>query len=151
MISENIFLRYLCQSLIKPTWYYYTMYISELESDGMDIRDFYNEYDLHDSLLEKVDYNCNKLILTIDFCNWRQKYYCSTESETKLLNLVFYEVKNYSLDAINPSFDSDTILEFRVTNQEEHYGFYIISIVILGNGDIKIIKFESNNITIMAD
>ena len=39
----------------------------------MKIATFIEEYDLHDSLLENISINGEKLVLDIDLCNWRQK------------------------------------------------------------------------------
>lgn len=73
------------------------------------------EYDFHDSLLEDVlydEYN-KKLLLKIDFCNWKQKWYNESEDETSMISLIFSNVFDIVLS--EHRLNSDEIIEFEVS------------------------------------
>ena len=73
------------------------------------------EYDFHDSLLEYILYDeCNKkVLLKIDFCNWKQNWYNESEEETSMISLVF----NNTSELVLPEhrLNSDEIIEFEVS------------------------------------
>lgn len=64
----------------------------------MTIKNFISNYELHDSLLEKVTYNTesSELILSIDFCYWMQENYDNEEPETGMINIIFKNVFEFS-------------------------------------------------------
>ena len=72
-----------------------------------------NEYDFHDSLLERFihDKEHNNIILEIDLCNWKQAWYDEKE-ETSMISLIFENIS----DIIVPEFvlNSDEIIKFEV-------------------------------------
>jgi hypothetical protein len=115
----------------------------------MKIFEFKEQYDLHDSLVEKI-YNSNgKLILDIDLCNWRQKDYKETEDEMKMIRLCFQNVKDYSFDGSSEEVDSDTILKFdSMPNQVYSNNMESVKFVLEGEDSIKIIQFVSGEVDI---
>ena len=54
----------------------------------MKISEFIKAYNLHDSLLEKVEYDSEKKIveIMIDFCYWQQTGYNDNDPETGLIS-----------------------------------------------------------------
>lgn len=56
----------------------------------MTTKEFCNKYNLHDSLLQKIELNHTKKTakLTIDFCYWQQKGYRDEEPETGTVFIV---------------------------------------------------------------
>lgn len=84
----------------------------------MTISKFFNEYNLHDSLLESISYDeAGKTItLEIDFCYWQQKNYTDDMKETGMITLVFSEVDSF--DYIPFSVNSDEIIS--VSNESEN-------------------------------
>lgn len=116
----------------------------------MKISEFKDQYDLHDSLVEKIDNSNGKVILDIDFCNWRQKDYKETDDEMKKIRLCFQNVKDYALDGSSGEVDSDTILEFDSMPQKAYSNdMQSIKIIIEGEDGIKIIQFISDEVDIL--
>lgn len=114
----------------------------------MKIATFIEEYDLHDSLLENISIKGEKLVLDIDLCNWRQKNYSPEEDEMKVIKVTFENVHSYHLDATNDTVDSDSILEIRCTDVDISTTSKDMKIVFEGEGDIKIMTFRSDSVTV---
>lgn len=114
----------------------------------MRIEEFIINHDLHDSLLESVNFLEGKLVLEIELCNWRQKHYNQNEAEMKSIKLVFNNVKRYLLDATQNKFDSDTILEIKCLDCDDENDISLVKIIVEGESDLKIIEFESSNVEI---
>jgi hypothetical protein len=114
----------------------------------LKIETFIEEYDLHDSLIEKIQFNGEKLVLDIDLCNWRQKNYNSDEDEMKEIKVIFENVQSYHLDSTNDAVDSDSILEISCSTVDSSSTSKDIKIVFEGEGDIKIMTFRSENVTV---
>lgn len=72
------------------------------------------KYDFHDSLLEDVFYDSDnkKVLLKIDFCNWKQEWYNECEEETSIISIVFNNVSNVVMPELK--FNSDEIIEFEI-------------------------------------
>lgn len=115
----------------------------------MKIKEFVANYDLHDSLVEKVEHYNEKLIMSIILCNWRQKNYNSLDDEMKPVKLIFNNVTDVVVDPSNVVFDSDTILEFKYSNKKMNSDSVDIELVIEGEGDIKIINFKSDMVEVL--
>ena len=58
--------------------------------------DFTKKYNLHDSLLEKLEISKDNrtVTLTVDFCYWQQNEYTQGEPETGMVKAVFTEVES---------------------------------------------------------
>lgn len=85
----------------------------------MNLKDFYNNYEFHDSLLNKIDFNKENGILTmnIELCNYEQKNYKETDDETSIIDVVFKECKSY--DGLVGELDSYSILETVLNNDDQ--------------------------------
>ena len=66
----------------------------------MTIEQFAERYYLHDSSLEKVDFDVDKkiLALTIEFCFWMQNWYDKSEPSNGLIRATFKDVSIFEYD-----------------------------------------------------
>ncbi|MBQ4404011.1 MAG: hypothetical protein II857_06320 [Selenomonadaceae bacterium] len=66
----------------------------------MTIEQFAERYYLHDSSLEKVDFDADKkiLALTIEFCFWMQNWYDKSEPTNGLIRATFKDVSIFEYD-----------------------------------------------------
>ena len=71
----------------------------------MTITEFEEKYYLHDSTIEKIDYDANnkRLTLTIDFCFWMQIWYDKETPENGLISVTFDNVSYYVYENYDPS------------------------------------------------
>lgn len=71
------------------------------------------KYNLHDSLIEKVNYFNNKkrLEISIKLCNWQQPSYKDSDPEMIEILMVFEEVEMFKLSIDCYEFDSNEILD----------------------------------------
>lgn len=85
----------------------------------MTIKEFIQNYNLHDSLLEEIDYNKKTATvkLYVDFCYWQQDGYTDEMPETGNIVIKFSECTNlhYSPYRIN----SDEISKVVSNNENE--------------------------------
>ena len=91
----------------------------------MNITQFLDQYELHDSLLEFVSYNAEKeeLELKINFCYWMQRNYDSSFPETGLILVKFYGVNKYL--GLTGNTDDFSILELKLDQD----GSIVISVL----------------------
>lgn len=75
------------------------------------------KYDFHDSLIEDIicDNEHNKVILKLDFCNWKQTWYNESDEETKTLTLTFENVSNVVMPEL--SLNDDEIIEIEISSE----------------------------------
>ena len=115
----------------------------------MNIIEFTQKYNLHDSLLEKIIVNADTkaIILHVDFCYWLQDSYKDGSPETGMIKITF---NNATFDEYKPlQLNSNSILqsaanssnEFLLTIEEKHTGCLQLKILAesvtvnkLGNG-----------------
>lgn len=111
----------------------------------MNLNDFVNEYNLHDSLLEKIEFDSisKKLILEIDFCFWSQASYKEGEKENGIIQLCFSNVNNFTSEISEP--DSDSILEFNCTSNN-----HVKITVETDDGDVLSGSFESDSVDVIV-
>ena len=71
----------------------------------MTLQEFRRQYYLHDSSIEKIDFDAeNKtLTLTIEFCFWMQLWYDKTTPKNGLIAVTFENVSHYSYEGYDPS------------------------------------------------
>ena len=83
-------------------------------SDWLLVQELLNKYNFHDSNIMKLLHEENNLILSIDFCRWKQKDCKIGEDETKEISLKFEQVSDYiwNSDKSEKEIDYDTILSF---------------------------------------
>jgi hypothetical protein len=74
------------------------------------ITNFLKKYNLHDSLLEKIDVYPEQqtLVLTVDYCYWQQNEYRDGEAETGIVIITFSGVKEFFCD--DHEINSDEII-----------------------------------------
>ena len=72
---------------------------------NLTLAEFAGRYYLHDSSIEKIDFDAaNKtLTLTIDFCFWMQNWYDKTTPTNGLIAVTFDNVAHYSYEGYDPS------------------------------------------------
>ena len=78
----------------------------------MTSKDFVDNYNMHDSLIDSVEISkeTGKIVLTIDFAFWMQPGYSDSDPETGLIKVTFSNVSYYAYpDEIN--LDQVSILE----------------------------------------
>lgn len=71
----------------------------------MTVDEFEKRYYLHDSNIDKIDYDTDnkKLTLTIDFCFWMQDWYEETLPKNGLITVTFENVSCYTYEDYDPS------------------------------------------------
>lgn len=67
----------------------------------MTLQEFRAKYYLHDSSIEKIDFDADKKLLTmkIDFCFWMQNWYDKTTPKNGLIAVTFEGVSLFEYDA----------------------------------------------------
>lgn len=88
----------------------------------MTIAEFEEKYYLHDSSIEKIEYDATnkRLTLTIDFCFWMQIWYDKETPENGLIAVTFDNVSYYVYEDYDPSkFFSDYTPEILQTKIDE--------------------------------
>ena len=90
------------------------------EKIKMTIQELENKYYFHDSMITNVlfDSNSQKLVFTIEFCNWAQEFYKAGEPELLRMELIFNGIKDY--DGITGNIDYFSILDGNVINGKYH-------------------------------
>lgn len=71
-----------------------------METINVTVTEFVEKYYLHDSSIEKIDYDADKKILslTIEFCFWWQPWYNKNEPKNGLIRVTFSDVSLFSYD-----------------------------------------------------
>lgn len=66
----------------------------------MNLQDFRRQYYLHDSSIEKIDFDAENKTLTmkIDFCFWMQEWYDKTTPKNGLIAVIFEDVSIFEYD-----------------------------------------------------
>ena len=110
----------------------------------MTIKEFIQNYNLHDSLLEKVEYDSDAKIvkLSIDFCYWQQKDYTDDMPETGMIVVQFNNISTFDF----PSYqiNSDEIVEV-VYKEGRGIIFTMFNDI---SSDYKDLAIDSENITV---
>ncbi len=82
----------------------------------MRISKLLEQYDFHDSLLEKIYFRGEQLVLEIDFCKWRQDSYVEGEDETEEIMIVFKNVSDVTIPKLK--LNSDEIMGADLINDD---------------------------------
>lgn len=105
----------------------------------MTISEFFSEYNLHDSLLESINYDEERKTITleIDFCYWQQESYTDDMPETGMIKLIFSNVTKFDytpfsinsdeIIGVNNNSDGELYLEFFNDRTEECHSLSIIA------------------------
>lgn len=66
----------------------------------MTLQEFRRQYYLHDSSIEKIEYDADKKVLTmkIEFCFWMQNWYDKTTPKNGLIAVTFEDVSLFEYD-----------------------------------------------------
>ena len=82
----------------------------------MNLREMVDKFDLHDSLVEKIEYYPHAKILEIyiELCNWRQRSYNDNDPEIISGKFIFSRVSDYLITPFAKTFDSEEILETEI-------------------------------------
>ena len=115
----------------------------------MKLSEMICKYDLHDSLIEDVNYfhNSKRLIFEIELCNWKQSSFQVGEPEMVKVLIIFTGVKKFVFDPESKVFQSDEILETNLIKNDD-VDNETIKIVLNGEKDIKIIEIVANDVTL---
>ncbi len=116
----------------------------------MYIKELLEQYEFHDSFIEDVIFENNRLELQIYLYNWKQTK--KQEDEMKSIRLIFKEIRNFTFkgtEGTKESFEDDSILEFsyeEVMIIGELY--YKVKLVLHQNvpGKMKIIEFITKEV-----
>ena len=104
----------------------------------MKINEFINNYNLHDSILEKAinNSNDNTLEMEIELCNWKQSSFVEGQPEMLKLNFIFKGVSMFCTEPCEYRLDDDDILEVQLSNDgmlkivtRNDFGINVFSIV----------------------
>ncbi|MCR4606070.1 MAG: hypothetical protein K5639_08750 [Eubacterium sp.] len=84
----------------------------------MSIKDFVENYIMHDSLIDSVNISDDgtKIEVQIDFAFWMQKNYVESDPETGIISVVFAGVTYYEVPK-SVNWDEISILETKMENQ----------------------------------
>lgn len=120
----------------------------------MTIPEFEEKYYLHDSTIDKIEYDAEnkKLTLTIDFCFWMQLWYEQGKPENGYIavtfeNVSFYEYEDREITAVLDNLDT----EIRTAKIDETGALEILMWEYLKKIDDDIyptIKIKAENVTI---
>lgn len=105
--------------------------------------EFFKRYDLHDSVIEDIEYISRemKLVITIELCRWRQLFYKSDEPEMETGLIVFLGVTYFQVEPNPLLIDSNEILDASFAPSEN-----IVKIVFTNSDDIGIIMVKANSV-----
>jgi hypothetical protein len=112
----------------------------------LKIWEFFNNFYLHDSLMESISYEETKLVFDINLCWWKQREYKPNDDEIKKIRLIFNKINDFDFEGENRKVDSDTILEFSVPESDGNNEYPVIKVVFGDGNDIKIIRFRANSV-----
>ena len=83
----------------------------------MYIKELLEQYQFHDSLVEDMSFENNRLEFQIYLCNWKQTTYDEQEDEMKSIRLIFKEIRNFTFkgtEGTKERFDGASILFFNI-------------------------------------
>lgn len=120
----------------------------------MTITEFAKKYYLHDSSIDKVEFDAEnkKLTLTIDFCFWMQLWYEQGKPENGYIavtfeNVSFYEYEDHEITAVLENLDT----EIRTAEIDENGALEILMWEYLKKIDddiYPILKVKAENVTV---
>ena len=112
----------------------------------MLIREFVNNFDLHDSVVERLFFEQNQLKIEIQFSNWRQKKFVEGEKEIIHMLLIFNDVLKFEITPNKVIVDNE-ILEIKLFTSE---GFddNKLEIILNNENDILLLKIEASEVDV---
>lgn len=103
----------------------------------MTIKELFENYEFHDSLINKIEFNKEKrtLSMNIELCNYEQRNYKESDDETSIVDFIFEGCDTYNdlvgeLDAysiLETVLNSDNQITFNVMDDfsNEYYELHI--------------------------
>ena len=88
----------------------------------MTLDSFFSTYDFHDSLISNINLNEDRIVITVDFCAWRQDDYVETEPETERLSLIFEDASDYN--GVLSAIDDYSILDVEFNGDVVAFNYY---------------------------
>ncbi|MCG7406165.1 hypothetical protein MH117_01965 [Paenibacillus sp. ACRRX] len=90
-------------------------------------------YDLHDSIVESVEYLLDekKVLIKLELCQWKQANYDESEPEMQEGVLTFTNVNSFQIEPSSFLINSNEILNVNVDNEARN-----IEIILTGTDDI---------------
>ena len=122
----------------------------------MNIKEFAEKYYLHDSSIEKINFDeKNKILtLTIDFCFWMQNWYKNDEPTNGKISVTFENILLFEYDdnISDRIFSNELYSEIRSGELDEDGNFVIFSVETIYNSDCDDIywklKIKSKNVEV---
>ncbi|MFD1136550.1 hypothetical protein [Paenibacillus urinalis] len=101
-------------------------------------------YDLHDSVVEDVEYwiNEKKVQMKVELCLWKQSNYEDTEPEMQEGMLIFSDVDKFQIEPSSFLFNSNEILDIKIQDENGE-----VEIILTGSKDVGVIRILARNIT----
>jgi len=116
----------------------------------MNIKELLEQYAFHDSLVEDMSFENNRLEFQIYLCNWKQTTYEKQEDEMKNIRLIFKEIRNFTFKGTEEKFDCDSIVDF---SYEEIIHLnevcYKVKLFLDGDTNMKIIEFIGKEVEVI--
>lgn len=86
-------------------------------------------YDLHDSVVENIEYLLSekKVLITLELCQWKQADYDESESEMQEGILSFTDVESFTIEPLSFLINSSEILKAKIYPENR-----VIEIILLG-------------------
>jgi len=90
-------------------------------------------YDLHDSVVENIEYlpSEKKVLITLELCQWKQADYDESESEMQEGILSFTDVESFTIEPLSFLINSSEILKAKIYPENR-----IIEIILMGEHDV---------------
>ena len=100
-------------------------------------------YDLHDSIVESVEYlpNEKKVHIKLELCHWKQANYEESEPEMQEGVLTFTNVGSFQIEPPSFSIDSNEILEVKVQDDNGN-----IEVIVTGKDDVGKVRIVAQDI-----
>lgn len=114
----------------------------------MSIMELLKKYNFHDSNVISIIHKESELVIEIELCQWKQKYYREGDKELVNKKIKFKYIKNYQWDAEKneDELDYDNILKFDYSMEID---LYKIEIVLQDDGYISVITFIGGEVELI--
>ena len=105
------------------------------------------KFNLHDSMIENIDYIHNKkeLKLKIYLCNWKQKNYQDGDPEMIELYLIFHDVKSFETESSKDIYVNGEIIEVKQIDGNT------LKFMVLCDNDTKNITISAREVSYFYD
>ena len=125
-------------------WIDITSFVVERRLVKMNIKELLEQYEFHDSFIEDVIFENNRLELQIYLYNWE------TNKGTRSIRLIFKEIRNFTFKGTEEKFDCDSIVDFsceEIIHLNEVC--YKVKLFLDGDTNMKIIEFIGKEVEVI--